>query len=190
MNKLLDIIMVRDFLDIERPGSELCWKKFWSSGTIMLTSILILLAPSSNQGSVDVISHKNCFFMSPPIMKQNNREHLSISLPRFVAKHAAKRKNVGREPFSLSGPFAYSASISNRASANSRETDTSHSSSMFANLADDTEDIAEFNKENTYSWLLEKTKGRTAQFDLIFKRSSNRIEYQRRYLELRAKVKL
>eukprot|EP00291_Cryptomonas_curvata_P021303 CAMPEP_0172162008 /NCGR_PEP_ID=MMETSP1050-20130122/6431_1 /TAXON_ID=233186 /ORGANISM="Cryptomonas curvata, Strain CCAP979/52" /LENGTH=299 /DNA_ID=CAMNT_0012831947 /DNA_START=462 /DNA_END=1358 /DNA_ORIENTATION=- len=42
-------------------------------------------------------------------------------------------------------------------------------------------------KEKTHTWLLEKTKGRTAQFDLIFKRSSNRIEYQRRVLDLRSK---
>jgi hypothetical protein len=41
---------------------------------------------------------------------------------------------------------------------------------------------------STYSWLVQKTRGRTAQFDLIFKRSSSRIEYQRRYLELRSKV--
>ena len=178
--------MVGEILDFERScATEGCWKKCWSSGSIMLTSILILLAPSSYQGSVGIYSPKHCFIMSLPVQKQSN-DHSFLSKP---SRSPAKWRKSLVDSYSFAAPFAPGvSSVSFRASTNGGDFEVSQASAGNPNTEQLTNESLEHSKENTYSWLLEKTKGRTAQFDLIFKRSSNRIEYQRRYLELRAKV--
>eukprot|EP00961_Rhodomonas_salina_P194391 2624632-Rhodomonas_salina.1 len=43
-------------------------------------------------------------------------------------------------------------------------------------------------QSSTWKWLQEKTQGRTTQFDILLKRSNNRIEVERQKLELKSRV--
>jgi hypothetical protein len=158
----------------EKIGStDSRWNKSWSSGTIMLTSILFLLTPSSFQGPITQSSSRLCY--STPVLKESLHPFASTCTRRnavLAEKMAKPRKRL-------------TAALSmTKHDDNEMDTPIVVTGAAPNKLEGSTDAL----QEKTHTWLLEKTKGRTAQFDLIFKRSSNRIEYQRRVLDLRSKV--
>ena len=162
----------------ERIGvTDSRWKRTWSSGTIMLTSILFLLTPSSFQGPITPSSSSRLCY-SIPIGKESVHPFSFICTSSKVktADKVAKPRKWPTATFSMT-------------SHNDHQIDSPNSALIVPGGAPTKfEGSSDVLKEKTHTWLLEKTKGRTAQFDLIFKRSSNRIEYQRRVFDLRSKV--
>jgi hypothetical protein len=169
--------MSAELPSFERAGvMDSRWNRSWSSGTIMLTSILFLLTPSSFQGPMTPSSYRLCY--SATIGKESVHPFSFICTSRMVnlAEKMAKPRKPSTAAFSMT-------------SHNDNQIATPDSTNVVPGGAPTKiEGPTDVLKEKTHTWLLEKTKGRTAQFDLIFKRSSNRMEYQRRILDLRSKV--
>jgi hypothetical protein len=169
--------MIAELPTFERAGNtDSRWNKCWSSGTIMLTSILFLLTPSSFQGPITQSSSRLCF--STPVWKE------SLYPSSFVCS-SSKSSSLEK----LGKPRKWATAAFSMTRHDDDQIETPIPTIVVPGSAPmKTEGSSEALQEKTHTWLLEKTKGRTAQFDLIFKRSSNRIEYQRRVLDLRSKV--